>query len=125
MTTCDQTHNLRYANLVTPKAEAKKEFCKQKLMLSSNFRCDLNCNYQRCDYGHPLVCHLSQMSTKLSSESCLLNKSSCLAPPLGITQFIIDGDMILVTAWYVLHKSDLDNQHTALQGGFVEHLSQT
>jgi hypothetical protein len=89
MTKCDQTHNLRYANLYTLKAEAEKEFSKQKIMLSSNFKWDLNCNYQRCDYDHPLVCHLSQMSTKLSSESCLLNKSACLAPPLGITQFII------------------------------------
>jgi hypothetical protein len=30
-------------------------------------------------------------------EAGLLNKSSCLAPALGVTKFIIVGDMILVT----------------------------
>jgi hypothetical protein len=41
-------------------------------------------------------------------EAGLLNKSSCLAPALGVTKFIIVGDMILVTlccATYVILRS--------------------
>jgi hypothetical protein len=32
-----------------------------------------------------------------ASEADSLNKSSCLAPALGVTRFIIDIDIILVT----------------------------
>jgi hypothetical protein len=35
--------------------------------------------------------------SKLASEAGLLNKSSCLAPALGVTKFIITTDIILVT----------------------------
>ena len=34
---------------------------------------------------------------KLASEVGLLNKSSCLAPTLGVNKFIIVTDVILVT----------------------------
>jgi hypothetical protein len=34
---------------------------------------------------------------KPTSEAGLLNKSSCLAPALGVTKFLIVTDMILIT----------------------------
>jgi hypothetical protein len=44
--------------------------------------------------------HLKQevfCSAKQRAEAALLNKSSCLAPALGVTKFTIDRVMILVT----------------------------
>jgi hypothetical protein len=37
------------------------------------------------------------MTNKLASEAGSLNKSSCLAPTLGVTKFTTARDMILVT----------------------------
>jgi hypothetical protein len=45
-----------------------------------------------------------------TSEASLLNKSSCLAPALGVTIFIIVSDMFLITSSVVPLKSDLDVQ---------------
>jgi hypothetical protein len=54
-----------------------------------------------------------------ASEAGSLNKSSCLAPALGVSKFIIITNMIMVTI-VVLLKSDLDAQQTHLRGQFVE-----
>ncbi len=69
-------------NLVTPKATAKQEllfnklasglrgqFVEQKLMLSSSFRRDQIYKYERYDFGHTVLCYLSQtwMFNKLTS----------------------------------------------------------
>ncbi len=53
--------------LVTPKAGAKDElfstnrlqFVEQMFMLSSSVGCDPNFKYERCDFGHTLLCYLS------------------------------------------------------------------
>ncbi len=45
-----------------------------------------------------------------SSKAGLLNKSSCLAPTLGVTKFII----VTGSHFAVLLKSDLDVQQTKL-----------
>ncbi len=54
--------------LVTPKAEAKHELLFNKVLILAG-----------------------------KSETGLLNKSSCLAPALGVTKFIIIKDMSLVS----------------------------
>jgi hypothetical protein len=41
-------------------SELRGQFVEQKLMLSSNFRCDQIYKYQRYDLGHTLLCYLSQ-----------------------------------------------------------------
>jgi hypothetical protein len=45
------------------KRERERERCgrfvEQKLMLSSNFRCDQIYRNERCDFGHTLLCYLS------------------------------------------------------------------
>jgi hypothetical protein len=45
------------------------------------------------------------MFNKLASEACSLNKSSCLAPALGVTKFIIVTDMILVALFCSFGKN--------------------
>ncbi len=56
------------------------------------------------------------MFHKPASEASVLNKSSCLAPALGVTKFIRFWSQFIV-----LFKSDLDVQQTGFRGGFVEH----
>jgi hypothetical protein len=55
-----------FVNLVTPKAEAKHELLFNKVLILAG-----------------------------KSEAGLLNKSSCLAPAIGVTKFIIIKDMSL------------------------------
>ena len=43
------------------------------------------------------LCYIFMLLIKRKAEAGLLNKSSCLAPALGVTKFILVGDMILVT----------------------------
>jgi hypothetical protein len=60
-------------NSVTPKAAAKNDlfqqtslwgkFVEQKLMLGYSFRCDQVCNNNSEDFGHTLLCCLSQTLT--------------------------------------------------------------
>jgi hypothetical protein len=52
------------------------------------------------------------MFNKPTSEVGLLNKSSCLAPALGVTKFPFAKDMILFALCCV--KSDFDVQQTQL-----------
>ncbi len=49
-----------------------------------------------------------------SPEGGLLNKRSCWAAALGVTEFMTAITMILVT------QSDLDVQQTHLRGWFIE-----
>jgi hypothetical protein len=49
------------------------------------------------------------MFNKPTSEAGLFNKSSCLAPAIGVTKIIIVKDMILITL-----KPDLDVEQTHL-----------
>ncbi len=65
-------------------------FVEQKLMLSSNFRCDQIHKNKRYGFGHTLLCYLNV------AEGSLLNKSSCLARALDVTKFITIRDMVLV-----------------------------
>ncbi len=60
--------------------EVNGEFVEQNLVLSCSFRCDQIHN-NKCDW----------------SEAGLLNKSSCLAAALGMTEFTIVIVMTLVT----------------------------
>ena len=71
---------------------------KRLIMLSLSFRCDQIYMYEICDFGHTLLCYLSQtqMFDKFSPQANLLNESSCLAPPLGVTKNIIIRHVILV-----------------------------
>ena len=72
----------------------------KRLMLSSSFRCDQIYKYKIYNFGHTLLCYLSptEMFNELASGKVdLLNRSSCLAPALGVTKFMIVIDMILVT----------------------------
>ncbi len=65
-------------------------FLEQKFMLSSSFRCDQIHNYHR----YNVVVTLRSDSDVQQPHLSLLNKSSCLAPELGVTKFIIVTDMI-------------------------------
>jgi hypothetical protein len=46
---------------------------------------------------YPLMLELSMCFCSISSEAGLLNKSSCLAPALGVTKFIFAKDIVLIT----------------------------
>jgi len=46
---------------------------------------------------------------KLASEAGLLNKSSCLAPASGATEFTIAR--VLFSGWFVEHKSDFRSKN--------------
>ena len=74
-------------------------FGEQQLMLNSGFRCDQIYKCQIYDFGHTLLCYLSQtyMFNKHMLEIGLLNKSSCLAPALGVTKFEATIAMNLIT----------------------------
>jgi hypothetical protein len=56
-------------------SEARGGFVEQKLMLSSNLRCDQIYEYEMHDFGHTLLCYLSQtfMFNKPASEAGLKN----------------------------------------------------
>jgi hypothetical protein len=58
-------------------------------------------NNSSCDFFVPfLACLFSSLllaGVLVSSEAGLFNRSSCLAPTLGDTKFVIVKDMILVT----------------------------
>jgi len=42
----------------------------------------------------------NQITIKNLAGASLLNESSCLAPALGVTKFIIVTSMILVAIWF-------------------------
>jgi hypothetical protein len=92
-------------------------------MLSLNIRCDQIYNFERIDFDHTFMCHLSQtwMFNKPISEGSSLNESLCLAGSLGVTKFTILREMILIT-FFVLLKSVLEVQQTHLRGQFVEQM---
>ncbi len=81
-------------------------FVEQKLMLNSNFRGDQNNN--NCHgFRHTRLCCLSPtyvfnkptyvpVGFNLVSKASILNKSSCRAPALGVTTFIVVRNIILV-----------------------------
>jgi hypothetical protein len=60
-----------------------------------------------------LTIDIYRIYVRLDSEAWLLNKSSCLAPALGVTKFLVVTDMIWAH-FDVLLKSDLDVQQTYL-----------
>jgi hypothetical protein len=72
----------------------KDVLIKQKLMLSSNLRCDQIYKYKIHDSGHTLLCFLSQtlMFIKPTSASGFLarfvEQISSLAATLGVTKFV-------------------------------------
>jgi hypothetical protein len=66
-------------------------FVQQKLILSSNFKCDKIHKIHCYEFGHTLLSYLSQtwMFNKPTSEASLLNKSLPLVATLSVTKFII------------------------------------
>ncbi len=66
-------------------------------MFSSNFKCDQIYEYEIKNFGYTLLCYLSRtfMFNKPALEVGLLNKSSCLAPALGVTKLkMISGRFV-------------------------------
>ncbi len=92
-------------------SQAEAGSFKQKLMLSSSFRCYQIHNCHRNDFGHTLLCYLSWTDVFNKSTSCLLNKGSCLSTTLSVTKFINMRYLILVILFVIL-KSHLDVQQT-------------
>ncbi len=60
-------------------------------MLSSNLRCDQIQQCHRSSFGLTLLCYSgwSWMFNKPTAGTGSLNKSSCLAPTLGVTKYIM------------------------------------
>ncbi len=55
-----------------------------------------------------------------ASEADLLNKSSCLAPALGVNKFIIITDIILVTLCFATKSDLMFNKSTSSEIMFAE-----
>jgi hypothetical protein len=99
-------------------------FFEPKLMLSSNFRCDQIYKYELYDFGHTLLCYLSQtkMFNEPTSEAGLLNKGLMLSSNFRCDQILKSQkwEIWLWSHFVMLLKSDLDVQQTHLWGWFVK-----
>ncbi len=74
-----------------------KGFVEQKFMLSSSFRCDQTHNWHILLWSHFVVLLKFFNKLTLEAEAGSLNKSSCLAPALGVAKFIIVTIIIFVS----------------------------
>ncbi len=74
-------------------------FVEQMLMLSSCFRCYQIHNYQRYDFGHTLLCHISRTwySTNPPLKLDKFLAAKCAAPFGGYHRFLFLGGKIVVT----------------------------
>ncbi len=82
------------------------------LSINDTLHDSIECYYAECLVSFTVMLNVIMLSAVVpkTSEAGLLNKSSCLAPALGVTKFIIVSDMFLITISALPLKSGLDVQ---------------